>query len=61
MPAYFTTLMNSKHFKNDIFGFNTSQAKYLSKKSAMIFACPLPFNLAFLDEAFIINYVFRPF
>ena len=27
LPAYFTTLMN---FKNDIFGFNTIQTKYLS-------------------------------
>ena len=30
--------MNSKNFMNDIFGFNTIQAKYLSKKSALIFA-----------------------
>ena len=24
LPAYFTTLMNSKNFKNDIFGFHTT-------------------------------------
>ena len=27
-----TTLMNYRNFKNDIFDFNTTQAKYLSKK-----------------------------
>ena len=24
LPAYFTTLMNSKNFKNDMFGFHTT-------------------------------------
>ena len=24
LPAYFTSLMNSKNFKNDIFGFHTT-------------------------------------
>ena len=42
--SLFTTLMNSENIKNDIFSFNTTQAKYLSKKSAMIFACPPPFK-----------------
>ena len=41
LPAYFTTLMNFKNFKNDIFGCHT---KYLSKKSAVIFPCPPTFN-----------------
>ena len=32
MKAYFTTLTNSKDFRNDILGFYTTQAKYLHNK-----------------------------
>ena len=45
---YFASLFyhfnNFQNFKNDMFSFNTTQAKYMSKKSAMIFACRPPFN-----------------
>ena len=38
LSAYFTTLMNSKNFKNGIMGLYTTQAKYLYNKLRINFS-----------------------
>ena len=58
--AYFASLFyhfnEFKNFKNDILVLTPPKlCKYLSKKSALIFACPPPFNVLIMIKKFYLD------